>query len=577
MSQKQPGRPSEIEKIKSDSAYLRGDLEMELVDPITGGVSQSAKELTKFHGIYLQDDRDSRERRRKKKLEPAFSFMVRIRIPGGACTPKQWLQLDDLARRYAGGSLRLTTRQSVQFHGILRNDLKTLIRDVCAVDVDTLAACGDVNRNVMCTVDQGGSEIQQELFRKAVELSRHLTPRTTAYREIWLAGEKVHESGGSGERDVEPIYGNTYLPRKFKVAFALPPANDVDVFAHDLGFIAIEEEKTLVGYNITVGGGMGMSHGEPQTYPQLGRVIGFCTPEEVVDVAEKVVMIQRDYGDRSNRKHARLKYTIDDRGVPWFVNELAERRQSRLDGPRPYLFHHSGDRYGWFKAGDGSWKYTVFIENGRVRDDEGRPLMSGLRELAQIHKKGFRLTPNQNLMVANVHGRSKRKIENLLQTYDLTPSTVSILRRNAMACVALPSCGLAMAEAERYLPGLLTQIEAIMDELGISKQEVTVRMTGCPNGCARPYLGEIGLVGKAPGKYNLYVGAGFSGERLSVLYRENVDEAAILAALRDLLGRYAMEREDGEHFGDFLVRQDIVAEVTDGRQFHTAVAVTEKN
>lgn len=564
-----PNAPhSDVEDIKRRSDYLRGTLEESLEDVITGSISHDDNRLMKFHGSYMQDDRDLRNERHRQKLEPAYQFMVRVRAAGGIVTPEQWLAIDGLSQQYASGSIRLTTRQSIQLHGILKWNMKQSIREINDVLLTTLAACGDVNRNVMCNPNPDQSEVHAEVYEWSKRLSEHLSPRTTAYHEIWLDGEKVLDSQ-ENNGEVEPIYGPVYLPRKFKIGVAVPPSNDVDVFSQDLGLIAIYKDNRLLGFNIAVGGGMGMTYGDTKTYPQLGRVIGFCTLEQVIDVAEKTVMIQRDYGNRSVRKYARFKYTIDDRGIEWFVNELHARLGWKLEQARPYEFEHNGDRYGWVKGSNGKWHFTLFIQNGRVQDDGDNLLLTGLREIAKIHTGDFRLSANQNLIIGNVTSQKKRKIEELASRYGLTDGMhYSALRRSSMACVALPTCGLAMAESERYLPVLLEKIESILSETGLTEDSIVIRMTGCPNGCARPGLGEIAFIGKAPGKYNLYLGAGFSGDRLNKLYKENIDENEILGTLRPMIGRYAEERLKGEHFGDFVIRAGYVKAVSSGTDFH---------
>ncbi|MGG4458020.1 assimilatory sulfite reductase (NADPH) hemoprotein subunit [Brevibacillus porteri] len=558
---------SDVEDIKRKSDYLRGSLVETLEDKITGSIPEDDNRLMKFHGSYMQDDRDLRNERSKQKLEPAYQFMVRVRAAGGVVTPEQWLMLDDIAQQFANGTIRLTTRQSFQLHGVIKWNMKQVIQEVNEALLSTLAACGDVNRNVMCNPNPYQSEVHQEVYEWAKKISNHLDPRTRAYHEIWLDEEKVVDSRDGEEQ--EPIYGPVYLPRKFKIGIAVPPANDVDVFSQDLGFIAIHEDGRLLGFNVAVGGGMGMTHGDPKTYPQVARVIGFVTPEQVLDVAEKTVMIQRDYGDRAVRKHARFKYTIDDRGIEWFIHELEQRLGWELEKARSYHFEHNGDRYGWVKGSDDNWHFTLFIQNGRVKDEDNYLLKSGLREIAKVHTGDFRLTPNQNLLIGNVTSEKKPEIEQIIQAYGLTDGTsYSALRRNSMACVSLPTCGLAMAEAERYLPTLLDEVELILDEAGLRDEEIVIRMTGCPNGCARPALAEISFIGKAVGKYNMYLGGGFSGNRLNKLYRENIGEAEILNELRPILNRYAKEREDGEHFGDFVIRAGYVKEVRSGLDFH---------
>ncbi|MBR2564056.1 MAG: assimilatory sulfite reductase (NADPH) hemoprotein subunit [Paenibacillus sp.] len=559
---------SDVEDIKIKSNYLRGSLTETLADRITGSIPEDDNRLMKHHGSYMQDDRDLRNERNKSKLEPAYQFMLRVRASGGIVTPEQWLMMDRVAHKYANQTIRLTTRQSFQLHGVLKWDLKNTIREVNDSLLSTLAACGDVNRNVMCNPNPYQSEVHAEVYEWACQVSNHLDPRTRAYHELWLDGEKVIDSQESDE-EVEPIYGKVYLPRKFKIGIAVPPSNDVDVFSQDLGFIAIVENGKLQGFNVSVGGGMGMSHGDPKTYPQVSKVIGFCTPEQMIDVAEKTVMIQRDYGDRAVRKHARFKYTIDDRGLEWFTEELTSRLGWSLEAARPYHFDHNGDRYGWVKGSDGKWHYTLFIQNGRVKDVDGYPLMTGLREIAKIHTGDFRLTANQNLIIGNISSKKKKKIEALMQEYNLTDGAhYSALRRSSMACVALPTCGLAMAESERYLPSLIDKLEPVLDEAGLRDEEIVIRMTGCLNGCARPMLAEIAFIGKAPGKYNFYLGGSFTGHRLNKLYRENIGEDEILNTLTPMINQYAKERNEGEHFGDFVIRAGYVPEVLDGRQFH---------
>ncbi|SDE61410.1 sulfite reductase (NADPH) beta subunit [Fontibacillus panacisegetis] len=556
---------SDVEDIKIRSNYLRGTLEEVLEDRITASIPEDENRLMKFHGSYMQDDRDLRNERKKQKLEPAYQFMLRVRAPGGVVTPDQWLMMDRISHSYGNGTIRLTTRQSFQIYNVLKWNMKKTIQEVHNSLLTTLAACGDVNRNVMCNPNPDQSEIHAQVYEWACKLSSHLEPQTKAYHEIWLDGEKVLDS----KEEQEPIYGHLYLPRKFKIGIAVPPSNDVDVFSQDLGFIAIVEQGKLIGFNVSVGGGMGMTHGDPNTYPQVAKVIGFCTPEQVIDLAEKTVTIQRDYGDRAVRKHARFKYTIDDRGVEWFVEELKNRLGWGLEEARPYHFERNGDRYGWVKGNKGKWHFTLFIQNGRIKDEEDYQLMTGLREIAKIHTGDFRLTANQNLIISDVTTQKKKQIEALVAQYGLTNGKhYSALRRNSMACVSLPTCGLAMAESERYLPSLLDKIEPILETNGLRDDDIVIRMTGCPNGCARPALAEISFIGKGPGKYNLYLGGSFSGNRLNKLYKENIGETEILDSLTPIIKQYAIERNDGEHFGDFVIRAGYVPEVTSGQYFH---------
>ncbi|KYG28038.1 assimilatory sulfite reductase (NADPH) hemoprotein subunit [Priestia endophytica] len=561
------GPPSDVEEIKERSDYLRGTLKETMLDRISSGISDDDNRLMKFHGSYLQDDRDLRNERQKQKLEPAYQFMLRVRTPGGVSTPEQWLMMDDLSEQYGNGTLKLSTRQAFQMHGILKWNMKTTIQKIHASLLDTIAACGDVNRNVMANPNPYQSEVHAEVYEWSKKLSDYLLPRTRAYHEIWLDEEKV--AGTPEGEEVEPMYGALYLPRKFKIGITVPPSNDIDVFSQDLGFIAIVEDGELIGFNVAIGGGMGMTHGDKATYPQLAKVIGFCTPDQVLDVAEKVITIQRDYGNRSVRKNARFKYTVDRLGLETVTEELYDRLGFRLQEAKPYHFDHNGDRYGWTQGINGNWHYTLFVEGGRVGDFEDYKMKTGLREIAKIHTGDFRLTGNQNLVIANITEEIKDEVTALMNQYGLTDgSHHTALRRNSLACAALPTCGLAMAEAERYLPKLIDKIEEIVDENGLRNEEINVRMTGCPNSCARPTLGEIAFIGKAPGKYNMYLGAAFDGSRLSKMYRENIGEAEILEELKVLLSRYAKEREEGEHFGDFVVRVGVVKAVTDGTNFH---------
>jgi sulfite reductase (NADPH) hemoprotein beta-component len=552
--------PSPVELIKKASRGLRGTLVESLADPLTGAIRDADTQLIKFHGSYMQDDRDLRAEREHQKLEPAYSFMIRTRTPGGIVTPAQWLAMTKLARTYGTGSLRLTTRQAFQLHGVIKKDLKTTMQGMNAALIDSIAACGDVNRNVMAAANPVESRVHQEVYDWSVKLSEHLKPKSRAYHEIWLDGEKL-----VGAAEEEPILGQLYLPRKFKTAVVVPPHNDVDIFSQDLGFIAILdneglEEGKLLGFNLTVAGGLGATHGEPQTFPRVADVIGFLTPDQMLKVAETVVMIQRDFGDRTDRKHARFKYTVADRGVDWFKAELFKRLGYELEPPRAYKFTTQGDRFGWLRGHDGRWHLTLRIESGRVVDRPGAPFLTGLEKIAEIHQGDFRLTANQNLIIANVPASECMNIDRLVADHGLGKALfTSPVRRDALACVSLPSCGLAMAEAERYLPSFVDRVDEVLKKYGLKDIPLTVRITGCPNGCARPYLAEIALIGRAPGRYTLRLGADAIGSRLNVIYRDNIDEAAIVTVLDELIGRYAVERHAEERFGDFLWRANVLA------------------
>ncbi|MSO99749.1 MAG: NADPH-dependent assimilatory sulfite reductase hemoprotein subunit [Acetobacteraceae bacterium] len=551
------------ERIKSASNFLRGTIAEGLTIPETGAIADDDQQLTKFHGIYLQDDRDLRAERGRQRMEKAFIFMARMRVPSGVLTPAQYLAADKMARERGNATLRFTTRQTIQFHGIVKSNLRPLIQGLHAEMLDTIAACGDVNRNVCAAVVPWLRTGHAAVTKLAEDIANHLLPKSRAWHEIWIGEERV---AGGVEED-EPIYGRTYMPRKFKIGVALPPHNDVDAFAQDLSFVAIEKRGKIVGYDVIAGGGMGMTHGEPETYPRAGSVIGFCKPEHAVEVAEKVVTMQRDHGDRSNRKQARLKYTIDRMGLDAFIAGVNERLSVKLEKAKGFTFASTGDRLGWAQDDTGLHHITLFVENGRIGGKAG----DGLREIAALNVGRFIITANQNLALADIPAKQKSKIAALLKEYGLDGKPKG-LRRNAVACVALPTCGLALAESERYLPSLVTKLEAELDAVGLAEDEITIRMTGCPNGCARPYMAEIGLVGRSPGLYNLYLGGAHDGTRLSKLHAIDVDDEAIVAALKPLFGAYATDRKKNESFGDFVIRAGIVARTVAGLDFHENLA-----
>lgn len=540
------------EEIKARSHGLRGTLIQGLQDEITGAVREDDTALLKFHGVYQQDNRDARNERMRRKLEPAYQFMARVRMPGGVCTPAQWLALDDIARTYADGTLRATTRQTFQFHGVLKRNLKPAIRAINDSLLSTVATCGDVSRNVMCHPNPFLSKIHREVFLLSERLSEDLLPKSRAYHEIWLDGERITPTP---ELEAEPLYGKTYLPRKFKIAIAVPPSNDVDVFAHCLGFIAIVNEGQLVGFNVSVGGGMGMTHGDAETFPRLGQVIGACLPDQVLHVAEQTIAIQRDFGNRSNRRRARFKYTIEDRGVDWFRSELEARLGWALGEARSYAFTSRGDDLGWAQGDDGNWHLTIRVPSGRIADRGEASLLTGFREIALIHRGDFRLTPNQNVIVSNITSNAADGIERIATEHGMDAVHArSALRRHAISCVSFPTCGLAMAESERVLADLLARLEPILDRTGLRDEPISLRVTGCPNGCARPYLGEIALVGKGPNKYKMFIGGSPVGERLAGFYKDSVSLDESVELLGPLLHEFAGNRQCGEAFGDWAVR-----------------------
>ncbi|KAL2263988.1 hypothetical protein VTK26DRAFT_3772 [Humicola hyalothermophila] len=576
-----PEEPPPItnEDIKLASNYLRGTIAEELKDTSTGAISAANQQLTKFHGTYMQDDRDVRDERKAQGLEPAYSFMIRCRLPGGVATAKQWIQMDDISTELGNETMKLTTRQTFQFHGVVKGKLKPAMQAINRALMTTIAACGDVNRNVMCSPLPSQSKYHKEVHACSKKISDHLLPATTAYHEIWLTDDdgKKEQVGGDAVQDFEPLYGPTYLPRKFKISIAIPPYNDVDVYAHDIGLIAIKgSDGHLAGFNVLAGGGMGATHNNKKTYPQTGRMLGFVTADDVHIACEKIMLVQRDFGDRKNRKHARLKYTIDDMGVDVFKAKVEEYWNKAFEPARPFHFESNVDTFGWTKDETGMNHFTMFIENGRIEDTAEFRMKTGLREIAKVHKGEFRLTPNQHLILSNVADEDLPAIKALLAEYKLDNLHYSGLRLSSSACVAFPTCGLAMAESERYLPVLISKLEACLEECGLRQDSIVMRMTGCPNGCARPWLAEVAFVGKAYGAYNMYLGGGYHGQRLNKLYRSSIKEDEILAIMRPLLKRYAAEREEGERFGDWTIRAGIIKETKEGRDFHEGVAEEEE-
>jgi sulfite reductase (NADPH) hemoprotein beta-component len=544
---------SRNETLKAGSDFLRGTLPEALEQQAFGGLTEDEGQLVKFHGMYVQDDRDLRPERAKRKLDRAYSFMARLRIPAGILTPRQYLAMDQLADTYANHTLRLTTRQTIQFHGVIKANLRASLRAIDAALLDSIAACGDVNRNVMATSNPFLSRAHTEAAEAARTLSAHFLPRTGAWREIFIEDEPVTPP----QPEAEPIYGATYLPRKFKMTVAVPPSNDVDVFAHDLSFVAIIEADRIIGYTIIAGGGMGATHGEPETYPRVGSIIGYCPAAQLLEAAQAVLTVQRDFGDRSNRKHARLKYTIDTHGLDWFIAAVNERLQTPLEPARPFTFTDNHDSFGWAQDSDGLHHLTLFIENGRILDAGTMKLKSALAAIARlpdfIDQGSIIFTPNQNAIIARITPAQRKLIETILADHGITQN-FSPLRSTAMACVGLPTCGLALAESERYLPSLITKLEDLLTQHGLASEKITTRMTGCPNGCARPYIAEIGLVGRNPGRYNLHLGGAPDGARLNFIHRENATEPEILETLAPLFARFAAERTGTESFGDYCTR-----------------------
>ena len=548
---------SHAEHVKMKSDGLRATLKKSLQNDITGSLYEDDQAIIKLHGMYQQDDRDRREERSIKKLERLYSYMIRLRLPGGFLTADQWLGIHHIAGEHSTGIIKITTRQTIQLHGVLKSHLKPTIKAFNTLHLDSIAACGDVNRNVICSAHPKYSSLHEQIFLYTGKISQMCLPKTNAYYEVWLDEEPLTDK----KQEEDPLYQNRYLPRKFKVAIAIPPNNDVDVFTNDVGLIAIIENGALKGFNVTAGGGLGVTHGNEQTYPRLGTVLGFLDSEEkVLKAVYEIITVQRDFGNRSDRKLARLKYTIDRMGIDQFKQEVEKRIGFSFQDAKSYRFTERKDDYGWHQNHEDKWYYTLFVENGRVMDAENLPLKTALFEIAKTKKAAFRLTTNQNLIVSDIADENKKLIEEILNRFGLIEHTnkASAIRKNAMACVALNTCPLALAEAQRYLPSLISKMELLLEKYSLQNEEITIRMTGCPNGCARPYAAEIGLVGTAYGLYNLHIGGDRLGERLNKKFKENLCEEEILQALDELLKSNSADKNANETFGDFVVRRKIV-------------------
>ena len=520
---------------------------------MASGVDQFSaddQQFIKFHGLYQQDDRDLRKTAKK------FMMMIRGRIPGGIMSPAQWITFDDLATTYGNNTLRITTRQSIQFHGVVMAGLGPLIRKINDCLLSTLAACGDVNRNVMAAPTPVQTTARAAMIADVHKVVAALAPKTNAYHAIWIDGVQLSLDDPANKDFVDPLYGKTYLPRKFKTAFVLPPVNDMDVFTNCLGFIGVVENGQLIGYNLCVGGGMGRSHGNVTTYPRLADVLGFFAAQHIVDIAKAVLTLHRDFGDRTDRKRARLKYVVQDRGVDWTRAEIEQRAGIKLEPARATRFTTMSDDYGWHRALDGTHFLTLFVETGRIKDTSAIGQKTALRRVAEKFADiEFRLTANQNVILANVNDADKVAINAIFAEHGVkTENQASLLHGNSMACPALPTCGLALAESERMLPGLVDRIEKLCGNLGLGSEEIVIRSTGCPNGCARPYMAEIAFVGKAPGRYQLWLGGNASGTRLNKIYKDVIKEADVETELGPLFARFAKERHTGERFGDWCER-----------------------
>lgn len=543
-----PKKLSKNEILKENCPTLAGNIAATLSDPEADRFSNDDTQFLKFHGIYQQDDRDLRKQGKK------FMFMIRGRIPGGVMSPALYRVYDDLADDCGNKTLRVTTRQSFQFHGVVKTGLGPLMKRIHDALADTLAACGDVNRNVMSPVTPTSSPLVPQVYKDADRVSSELLPITKAYHQIWVEGVQLDLEK---EKDFEdPLYGRTYLPRKFKAAFAIPPLNDTDLFTNCLGFIAIGNEAgELTGYNLVCGGGMGMAHNNENTFPRVGDVIGYFSREKIIDIAKAVLTVHRDFGDRTDRKHARLKYVIADRGVEWFRGEVEKRAGINFEEAKPYEFTSQNDMYGWHQQFDGNYFLGLHILSGRVKDTDDIKLKAAIRKVVDDFDVHVSLTPSQNILIPDIKAEDKDAISKIFADHGVElENQGSKLGRTAMSCPALPTCGLALAESERYLPELLTTLENFLDDLNIDTEELIIRMTGCPNGCARPYMAELGLVGRGPNKYNIYVGGNQQSTRLGRLMMDGVKTDSLLDDLRPLFTRYRDEKQDNERFGDFCAR-----------------------
>jgi len=540
---------SRNEGLKERSPRLAGTIAQALADPAADHFSDDDYEFLKFHGVYQQDDRD------KRKIAKHYMLMVRTKTPGGVMNAAQYLVCDQLGSQYGNQTLRITTRQDLQFHGILKSNLRATIHDLNQTLVTTMGACGDVVRNVMASPTPVQDALGEQILATARALSLQMTPASTSYPSIWIDGNELELNAEASVAPPDPLYGRHFLPRKFKIAFATPPLNDVDIFTNDLGYVAIVEGGKIAGYNVLAGGGLGASHGNAATYPRLADVVGFATPDQIEEVARAVVGVHRDFGDRTNRKHARLKYVIEERGLAWFREELGKRLGAPLPPAKPFEFTRQGDQFGWRKQRDGRWFLGLFVENGRVKDVAGRAFKTAVREVVERYLPGVRFTPTQNLLLTDILEADRPGVEAVLAGHGVAvDGGFSRTRGASMACPALPTCGLALAESERVMPDIITAVEGLLAEFGLQDEEIAMRMTGCPNGCARPYTAELGLVGKAPNKYQIYLGGNEGCTRLNRLFRDGVKGEDLMTELRPVVARFQQERLPGERFGDFCQR-----------------------
>lgn len=546
---------SPLESIKTDSNYLHGTISDQIADPVDH-FDKSNIQLLKFHGTYQQDDRDARSEAKKTGAGKAYSMMVRLRIPGGRITSKQMLAQLDLCEELGNATLKITTRQTLQMHGIVKDNLRPTIKRINDIQLSTLAACGDVNRNIMCCPAKRTGGIHDEMEKLTDELTEALAPKTPAYHEIWMTdpetGEKTLEGGGPIE---EPLYGPTYLPRKFKLGIALPEDNCIDIYTQDVGFLAVVRDDKIIGYNVLAGGGMGTTPSAKKTFPALAKRMAFVTPDQAIGVAQAILKVQRDNGNRSDRKVARMKYLIAEWGIEKFRAAVEEYFGSKLQDCTEDDVHGFDDHMGWQEQGDGKWSYGLNIENGRLYDNDSHQLKAALRAVCHEFDTELRMTGHQSLIFTDIEESDKDKLISLIEQNN-TPTTeqTSTVRRWSMSCVALPTCGLAVTESERRLPSIIDGLEAPLAKLGLDKERFTIRMTGCPNGCARPYNADLALVGKTKGKYTLFAGGGWLGNRLAYVYKDLVPDDEVVDEMIGIFAAFKANREGDESLGTFCTR-----------------------
>ena len=541
---------SKTEQIKTDSDYLAGKIASELQNS-NPYFEENEVQLLKFHGTYQQYNRDTATELKQKGLEKEFYFMIRTKIPAGLLTSKQYIEMDDLTNEFSDPSLRITTRQTIQFHGVLKGNLKKIINTVSTMLLSTYGACGDVVRNVTTVAAPINDQIHKQLRNDALKISSHFLPSSTSYGQIWINGDKYEYSD---KEKKEPIYGKLYLPRKFKIGITIPEDNSVDVLTNDIAIFLIFKKNQLLGYNIAIGGGLGMTHNKPETFPYLAKPLLFCNPSDLIKVLEQIVKIQRDYGDRKNRKHARLKYLVAEEETKWFKRLIEYKLNKNFDNPLKLNNLKVIDHLGWHEQGDGKWYTGIFISSGRIIDNKNKKIKTGLRNIIKKFNPSVTLSTDQNIILGNINKKDKNNIDQLLEQYSIVKKNISKVDRWFLACPALPTCGLALSEAERVRDEIVRKVEEILLKHNLQDEKFSIRITGCPNGCARPYAGDIGIVGRAPNLYALYSGGDFEGTRLNKKILDKVSYQDLTQALEQIFLLFKDQRKDNEPLGDFCNR-----------------------